>query len=455
MLRWIFSFLMIFLTTQLGAASEIVVHLPVEKPLLPIYLCPATKDTSFDASYISKLEKVLYFDLENNGMTTLFPRSNELDQLAKPDDFNQFQNSPVWTKKHIAYVMKINVSSKALSARLFMTGSGVAKGIDHLPLTGNLSEDREQVHRLADLIHQTLFGEEGIASTKVLFTLRDGNPGGNGSNWKSDVWEMDYDGANPHKLTSNAYTVTPTYFPSKKGYKPSQFLFVSYKTGQPKIMIQSLRKETAYRMTKLRGNQMMPAISPKRDLVAFICDASGTPDLFLQAFDTKKGAVGKPKQLFRSPGGTQASPCFSPDGKKLCFVSNKDGSPRIYTMEIPEYYTHGVPQPTLLTKLNRENTAPVWSPDGTKIAFSARNSGPRQIWIYDFDTNREWQLTSGPGDKENPTWAPNSLHLMFSSTNSYSSDLYMVNLNQKKVLQITDGKGEKGFPEWEPREALR
>lgn len=457
MFRKIISLFLLLFTSFLSAnASEIIVHLPTEKPLLPIYLLPFhLGDSSADPGYLGKLEKVLHFDLENNGATTLYPRKEELDLLAKPGDIQAFTQSPTWTKNNIAYVMKVEVAKNTLSARLFMTGSGVSKGIDNLPLTGNLDQDRGQIHRLADLIHKTLFGQEGIASTKVLYTLRSEIAGYGAPSWESDVWEMDYDGANPRRLTSEGYTVTPTYFPASKGYKPSMFLYVSYKTGQPKILIQPLKKKTPSRMTKLRGNQMMPSISPQRDLVAFICDATGTPDLFIQAFDPKKGAIGKPRQLFRSPGGTQASPCFSPDGKKLCFVSNKDGSPRIYTLDIPEHYTHGAPKTSLITKLNRENTAPVWAPDGKKIAYSARNSGPRQIWIYDFETNKEWQLTDGPGDKENPTWAPNSLHLMFSTTNSYSSDLYMVNLNQKKVIRITDGQGEKGFPEWEPREALR
>jgi TolB protein len=104
----------------------------------------------------------------------------------------------------------------------------------------------------------------------------------------------------------------------------------------------------------------------------------------------------------------------------------------------------------LISKQNRENSCPCWSPDGTKLAYSAKTGGIRQIWIYDFATQEERQLTSGPGNKENPYWAPDSHHLVFNSTGEESSELYVVNLSQPDAVRITKGPGKKHYPAWGP-----
>jgi TolB protein len=227
------------------------------------------------------------------------------------------------------------------------------------------------------------------------------------------------------------------------------FLYVTYKTGQPKIYISSVDAPKGLKAVDIRGNQLLPAISKKRDMLAFVCDASGRADLFIQPIEPQSGKMGKPVQLFSYPRSTQASPTFSPDGSKLAFVSDKDGSTRIYTIPTIRAEKRSVAQ--LITKKNRENSCPSWSPDGTKLAYSAKTDGIRQIWIYDFSSGEEYQLTVGSGNKENPCWAQNSQHLIFNSTDADSSDLYVVNLNQPEAIRITKGPGKKHYPTWGPR----
>jgi TolB protein len=127
-------------------------------------------------------------------------------------------------------------------------------------------------------------------------------------------------------------------------------------------------------------------------------------------------------------------------------VSDKDGAPRVYI--IPSKQGQRRAEPVLITKQNSESSCPSWSPDGTKLAYSAKTKGVRQIWIYDFESGEERQLTFGPGNKENPCWAPNGLHLVFNSTDASSSELYIVNLNQPEALKITRGSGKKHYPSW-------
>ena len=138
----------------------------------------------------------------------------------------------------------------------------------------------------------------------------------------------------------------------------------------------------------------MPAVSLKRDKIAFICDAAGRSDLFVQSLNSDKNSVTKPFQLYSYPRSTQASPTFNPDGSKIAFVSDKDGSARIYI--IPSHQGEKRAEPVLITKQNPESSCPSWSPDGTKLAYSAKTKGVRQIWIYDFTSNEEKTINIWP-----------------------------------------------------------
>jgi TolB protein len=244
--------------------------------------------------------------------------------------------------------------------------------------------------------------------------------------------------------------VHPVFIPNKD--KCDDFLFVSYITGQPKIQLASINNFKPSPFINLRGNQLLPSISLKKDKIAFVSDAAGRADLFLQLIDDNLKLKGKPIQLFSSPRATQASSCFSPDGNKLCFVSDKDGTPRLYIMNLPEtIYERKRAEVHLITKKNRQNVTPTWSYDGKKIAYSAMTNKVRQIWIYDIEKDEEYQLTKDPINKENPIFAFDSMHLVYNTEDKNESEVYIININQKKAVKITKGLGRKRFPYFEPR----
>lgn len=438
-----------------GFAEEdqdpILVHLETESSLSPLYLAPFENESDLLTTYLDRLNEVLASDLHHNGYSSVIKRTKENDETLASGPFDYFGSMQDWKNQHIYYVVKGVVQGRNISAYLLNVNDQQLKHTDPIPLSGDFNQDRRQMHKLADTIQRALFGMEGIATTRILYTVK--TKGNKGNNWISEVWESDYDGGNPRQITKKGYyCVTPIYIPPKPGYATGGMMFVSYQIGQPKIYVSSLKEGEVQRLTSLKGNQLMPAVSRQRDKVAFICDVTGNPDLFLQDFSPESGAIGKPQQIFSAKQATQGSPTFSPDGKRVAFVSDKDGSPRVYVIDIPAPGTslkdiHA----TLISKQNRENSAPCWSPDGKKVAYCARTNKDRQIWVYDFETKQEKQITQGPGHKENPSWAPDSLHLVYNSSDNNASELYLINLNQQEAKQITSGSGEKRFPNWEPR----
>ncbi|MBS0623797.1 MAG: Tol-Pal system protein TolB [Verrucomicrobia bacterium] len=435
-MRWILFLL--FPCLVICADDEIIVHVNTAQSFTHVALCWASS-AQLTASYHPKdLKNILNFDLAHNGRM----------QVIKCQDGASLQT--LSKEKNLDYLIELDLQGSCLSAALIDVHTGKAKQVKGIDITGNLAQDRCKLHQIADTLHQWVFGYPGIASSHILYTVRT-RQSPSSDTWTSEVWECDYDGANKRQITHDGHLcVTPTYLYQDLGMAARNFLFVSYKVGQPKIYLCNTQSGTLKRLCYLRGNQLMPAVCSSRQMLAFISDIGGNPDLFIQSFSPEQGLIGKPRQLFTAPMSAQGTPTFSPDGKFLAFVSNKDGTARIYKISVDDPSSV-----TLISKRNRENSAPCWSADGTKLAYCAQTAGVRQIWIYDLHTKEEWQLTTGSTHKENPTWAADSLHLMFNSATDTTAELYLINLNQKEALQITSGPGEKRFPSWEPQLKIR
>ncbi len=433
---------------EVEQAAEIRVHLATSSALQPVYIGKIqAKDATFPASYLMQLEAILAYDLNYNGATKVISCTAGNEQVLSSNDTATAFNSAFWKNSGVSYAVRSQLKERSLLVSVFNASSCSLKTFAEISLTGDLNVDRRQIHKLADGIYKALFNKDGVASSKLLFAYQVKNPRSDGSEWISEIWECDWDGANARQIThDNSYSVTPVIVPHSPRFNNDRFLYVSYKMGQPKIYIGSLKGGEGKRLIDLRGNQLLPTISQQRNKVAFICDAGGRTDLFMQPFNPETGEVGKPVQLYSYPRSTQASPTFSPDGSKIAFASDKDGGVRIYI--IPAMASEKRPDALMVSKKNRENSCPCWSPDGTKLAYSAKTNGIRQIWIYDIASGEETQLTAGPGHKENPYWAPDSLHIVFNSTDNSNSELYIANLNQPEAVKISKGPGKKHYPTW-------
>lgn len=447
-------FLSVFLTTSL-ASAPIDVHLNTSAKKESIYLAHTeTKKSSISSQVLKRVESILRFDLNYSGSTKVVPKNPSLEALCKESALGNTETLASWQAAGVNYVVKPIAEEQSLQLLLLDTHKNTVLNFPKISLQGGMDNVRNKLHRLSDSVQKTIFGKEGVASTKILFTTTKSIPK---KGEIGELWEVDYDGGNPRIVArEEALLVTPSYIPPAEGFKSRNALIISYAIGQPKIYAISLEGGSPNRLTPLRGNQLMPTVSRQRDQMAFISDASGNPDLFLQPFDPNKGAVGKPRQIFAARHATEGTPSFSPDGKKIAFVSNKDGLPRIYVMQIPlpgtksnEINIH------LLTKRNAACTAPNWSPDGKKIAFCSKARGIRQIWVYDLDLKEATQLTSGPIHKENPSFAPDSLHLTFNTAQETATQIYLLDIRDKSSVKITHGPGVKRFPAWQSTKLAR
>ena len=442
-----YRYYLIFFFSFLIHAEEIEIRLKTAAVTKPVYLAQTYLSPEVsNAGYFDQLRSVLEFDLNQGGFATVLPASSNREEMLHIADVRRHFNLNVWRKERVPFVICATGLDGSLKVTAFDVEMGSSKVYETILITGDLDVDRKQIHLLADAIHKDLFGVEGIASCRIIYSVREKKIE---NGWRSEIYCSAYDGQGVDQLTfENDYCITPCFAPHTKGQEHPSFFFVSYKTGQSKIYQASMHEKKAEISFDLGGNQLLPSINARGSQMAFVTDVDGRPDLFIQNFDSMGRAIGKPKQTFSAPRATQASSTFSPDGKKIAFVSDKDGPPRIYIMDLGR--TSKL-KPQLMTRKNRENTSPAWSPNGKLLAYSAKVDGIRQIWIYNFETEEETALTSGPQNKENPSWAPDNFHLVYNTDNDEAGEIFLINLNQKNPVQISHGIGHKRFACWESK----
>ena len=120
------------------------------------------------------------------------------------------------------------------------------------------------------------------------------------------------------------------------------------------------------RLTSAQGLEILPAISPDGQFLAYVADKVDGAEIFLQPTDG-----GRAVNITDSLPGAQFSPAWAPDGRRLMFVSIEQNGASIVTMpptggDIRRLHTvtfnGGIP------------LAPKWSADGSRIAFEQGDS---------------------------------------------------------------------------------
>lgn len=424
-------------TTQ--EASEISISLSTDTNLIPV--AAIWEGMSQEDPYLKRLQAVLNFDLVHSGHVQ--PMTIAREKILFPAQGSLTDQWKRWQKAGALFVIELTISPKELSAKLYDVAKRRSLQSARWELEGIINKDRSQIHKLSDWLIFNITGQKGIACSKLLFTV---NPLSGNSLKHTQVFQSDYDGANAKAvLSQESLLVTPTYLPSKERSSRG-FAVVSYKLGQPKIMLASF-SGALRRVSALGGNQLSPTFDKKGETLCFIGDVDGNPSVYLMKIDLYSGKGQKPVRIFSCKKATQASPTFSPDGKQLAFVSSKDGDPRIYIIDIAAQLANPTPHNArLISRKNSENTCPSWSPDGRYIAYSARNSSIRQIWVYDTQNQTEICLTEGSGTKENPVWAADSFHLFYNQEMGKDCQLFMINLKTKKPVKVSSVAGSARFP---------
>ena len=233
---------------------------------------------------------------------------------------------------------------------------------------------------------------------------------------------------------------------------------------------------TPHLLTSSPGAEVEPAVSPDGNLVAYVSDRSGSPDLWL--VDSRGG---NPMQL-TADASAETSPAWFPDSSALAFESNRGGSSGIWKVATlggsatllvadgrspaispdgkriaftregptgdPRVLVATIGRPDEAAPLCHDNVgqwgqiSPAWSPDGKRIAFADHN----HLWTCELSDGSAKQVTQAPGVDYDPVWTSDGRALLFSAFRGNTYALWRVEIKSGRMDRLTYGSG----PEVEP-----
>ena len=296
---------------------------------------------------------------------------------------------------------------------------------------GKKSFMRKIMHRFADEVMEQLTGKRGIAETRLAFLTRtrDGK----------EMYAVDFDGANVQKLTNEKSVIlSPDWSPDGRF-----IVYTSYKEHNPDLILLDPTGRSRRRpLLRLPGINSAPAWSPDGSKISMVLSKDSNSEIYV---------LNRWRKLTRLTRhfNIDTSPTWSPDGKQIAFTSDRSGTgrPQIYIMDAVSGDRTGVKR---ITFQSRYNDNPSWSPDGDKIAFTSMVKGNFQIKIYNTETRKTTDVTSGRGSKEEPTWSPDGQFLAYRVTRGRKPSIHIKRVGGNKSRQLTFLPEGGVSPTWSP-----
>jgi len=295
--------------------------------------------------------------------------------------------------------------------------------------TGKDGALRRMAHKLADDLMARLTGEQGVASTRVVF-VRQMSPG------VKEIYQIDRDGAAVFPLTSHkSLTLSPSVAPD------GRLAYMTYKGGSPEIWGQRKVGGPHVKLypppsVKPEGHCFCPSWSPDGKRLALVQgDRRGNTDIVI--LDVETGRV----RRITDSNCINTDPTWNPAGTTLAFTSDREGGPQIFLMEEDGSNVRR------LTQEGTYNGSPVWSPSGSMIAYVSRFEGKFDLFVYKLGEGKAYQITTGVNSSESPSWSPDERRLVFTSGSRGGMQLYTTDLSGTTLRRLTEFDGCQS-PKW-------
>ncbi|HET6655183.1 MAG TPA: S41 family peptidase, partial [Gammaproteobacteria bacterium] len=150
-----------------------------------------------------------------------------------------------------------------------------------------------------------------------------------------------------------------------------------------------------------------------------------------------RGVAVGPTVAHRTFTGGFRELALSPDGKKLAFVVHGE----IFAAPAND---HGMQPPaTRVTETPAAEFDVAWAPDSRRVVYASERGGHNHLYLYDFVTGEETQLTHGAHDDAHPEFSPDGEALAFLRD---GKQLYRLDLKPRKLTLLASAKIDLNRP---------
>jgi TolB protein len=387
----------------------------------------------------SLFSEVVRNDLDFSGIITLASKSfypTQVPSLPAELNYQAWSDAPVSAQFLAFGNATVTGTTEEIQAWFYDVKNSSAPPVVGRVYHGDANEEqtRRFAHQFADeIIARLSGGVPGVASTQIAFV--------SGRSGNKEIWAMDYDGANEHKLTSlHSIALTPRWSPDA-----SRIAFTCYPTAgsilSAQICVYSDVTSRLLNWAHYRGTNSSPAWSPDGTKIMFMSSMFGNPELFVAEADGTR-----PRRVTHSTGADTSAAYNPKTGQQVAFVSDRDGLPQLYTMDVDGGDVSKIPLPDMGYVID-----PAWSPNGQLLAFSWRRpNGNYDLYVMDIASHALVELTRDAGRNERPSWAPDGRHLVFESTRTGTRQIWSMLADGTSPRQLTT-QGQNESPNWSPK----
>ncbi|HKW13885.1 MAG TPA: hypothetical protein VJS69_05310 [Candidatus Krumholzibacteria bacterium] len=250
------------------------------------------------------------------------------------------------------------------------------------------AEIRKVAHHFADEVVRLVTGNQGIASTSMVYTRKVG-----------DKWELvisDYDGYNPRPLIRQAVPLlSPRWMDGNKAV-----VYTTFRDGKADLWLRYIDQGKSTPIATYKGTNTAPDWSQKTGQLLAALSKDGNTELYSL---TKTGQV--LNQLTHNRA-IDTSPSWSPTGGNVVFLSDRSGTPQLYIMDRDGGNVRR------LTFTGGYNASPAWSPRGDLIVFSTRMGSEFQLATITPDGRDGRLITKDATSYEDARWGADGRHLV-------------------------------------------
>ncbi|RZF22544.1 MULTISPECIES: PD40 domain-containing protein [Halobacteriovorax] len=310
-------------------------------------------------------------------------------------------------------------------------------------VTGSIAYDqnnRSAIHEIADKFYRAIVGKPSIFKDKIVFVSDHKLPEG-----KKELFIMDFDGANPKRLTwHNGVVISPAV--SHDGSKIVYSLIDESVKGAKKnvnLMIYDVATRKTKILSKRKGLNSGAIFTNDGEEIILTLSHQGNAELYRMHLKTRK--LTRLTKKF----APDVDPSLNAEGTILTFLSGRPGKPMIYTMD-PSGIEKDVKR---ISYVGKYNATPRFHPNASEIVFSSWLDNRFDLFKVGADGQNLVRLTKDFGSNEDPEYSKDGQFIIFTSLRVISQskatqNVYIMDTWGKILGPLTSNFGKCTSGRW-------